>query len=84
MESIKEIFRIGRGPSSNHTMGPVRAAKIYKATRKRSAQPLQRNFSRRLVSLATKILQKPDRRSICFFKKSTVLAYLFLFLKQVR
>ena len=30
MESIKEIFRIGRGPSSSHTMGPVRAAKQYK------------------------------------------------------
>ena len=30
MESIKEIFRIGRGPSSSHTMGPVRAAKIYR------------------------------------------------------
>ncbi len=31
MESIKEIFRIGRGPSSSHTMGPVRAAKQYRA-----------------------------------------------------
>jgi L-serine dehydratase len=30
MESVKEIFRVGRGPSSSHTMGPVRAAKIYK------------------------------------------------------
>ena len=30
MESIKEIFRIGRGPSSSHTMGPVRAAKKYR------------------------------------------------------
>ncbi len=30
MESIKEIFRIGRGPSSSHTMGPARAAQIYK------------------------------------------------------
>jgi L-serine dehydratase len=30
MESIKEIFRIGRGPSSSHTMGPNRAAQIYK------------------------------------------------------
>ena len=29
MESIREIFRIGRGPSSSHTMGPVRAAKQY-------------------------------------------------------
>ena len=30
METIKEIYRIGRGPSSSHTMGPDRAAKIYK------------------------------------------------------
>ncbi len=30
MDSIKEIYRIGRGPSSSHTMGPVRAARIYK------------------------------------------------------
>ena len=30
MESIVEIFRIGRGSSSSHTMGPVRASKIYK------------------------------------------------------
>jgi len=29
MESIKEIFRIGRGPSSSHTMGPVIAAMRY-------------------------------------------------------
>ena len=30
METIREIFRIGRGPSSSHTMGPVRAAKQYR------------------------------------------------------
>lgn len=30
MESIKEIFRIGYGPSSSHTMGPQRAASIFK------------------------------------------------------
>lgn len=29
MKSIKEIYRIGRGPSSSHTMGPHRAATIY-------------------------------------------------------
>ncbi len=28
MESIKELFKIGLGPSSSHTMGPNRAAKI--------------------------------------------------------
>jgi len=31
MESIKEIYKIGRGPSSSHTMGPNKAAKIFKS-----------------------------------------------------
>jgi|GEM_PF-1622547 len=26
MESIREIYRIGQGPSSSHTMGPKKAA----------------------------------------------------------
>ncbi len=30
MESIKSLFRIGRGPSSSHTMGPDRAASLYR------------------------------------------------------
>lgn len=30
MESIKEIYRIGYGPSSSHTMGPRKAAQIFK------------------------------------------------------
>lgn len=29
METIKDIFRIGYGPSSSHTMGPQRAAKQF-------------------------------------------------------
>ncbi|MDL2265895.1 L-serine ammonia-lyase [Parabacteroides sp. OttesenSCG-928-G07] len=29
MESIRQIFRIGYGPSSSHTMGPRRAASIF-------------------------------------------------------
>lgn len=29
MESIKEIFKIGSGPSSSHTMGPKKAAEIF-------------------------------------------------------
>lgn len=29
MESISEIFRIGTGPSSSHTMGPRKAAQIF-------------------------------------------------------
>lgn len=29
MKSIKELYRIGTGPSSSHTMGPRKAAEIY-------------------------------------------------------
>ncbi|WP_275452272.1 serine dehydratase beta chain, partial [Segatella buccae] len=29
MESLKRIFRIGKGPSSSHTMGPQQAAQIF-------------------------------------------------------
>lgn len=29
MKSLKELYRIGRGPSSSHTMGPERAAKDF-------------------------------------------------------
>ena len=31
MESIKELYKIGRGPSSSHTIGPERACRIFKA-----------------------------------------------------
>jgi len=31
MKSLKELFRIGKGPSSSHTMGPYNAAKIFTA-----------------------------------------------------
>ena len=29
MKTIKELYRIGTGPSSSHTMGPRKAAEIY-------------------------------------------------------
>jgi len=29
MESIKDIYRIGHGPSSSHTMAPMRAARMF-------------------------------------------------------
>ena len=31
MESIKQIYRIGHGPSSSHTMAPMRAAQMFLA-----------------------------------------------------
>lgn len=30
MESLKELYRIGYGPSSSHTMGPRKAAELYR------------------------------------------------------
>lgn len=30
MNSIREIYKIGKGPSSSHTMGPERAAKLFR------------------------------------------------------
>ena len=30
MQSLKELFKIGNGPSSSHTMGPKRAAHMFK------------------------------------------------------
>src|SRR3712207_1224077 len=29
MDTLKELYKIGSGPSSSHTMGPQRAAKRY-------------------------------------------------------
>ena len=29
MLSIKELYRIGNGPSSSHTMGPKKAAELF-------------------------------------------------------
>ena len=31
MKSIRDIYKIGKGPSSSHTMGPERAAKLFLA-----------------------------------------------------
>ena len=30
MESLRELYRIGRGPSSSHTMGPSHAATLFR------------------------------------------------------
>lgn len=34
MQSLKELFKIGNGPSSSHTMGPKRAAEMFKEKNK--------------------------------------------------
>ena len=34
MKSLKELFKIGTGPSSSHTMGPRKAAELYRDSHK--------------------------------------------------
>ena len=29
MKSIRDVYKIGKGPSSSHTIGPERAAKLF-------------------------------------------------------
>ncbi|MGL5917374.1 MAG: serine dehydratase beta chain, partial [Culicoidibacterales bacterium] len=31
MQSLRQLYKIGRGPSSSHTMGPERAALSFQA-----------------------------------------------------
>lgn len=38
MESIREIYRIGHGPSSSHTMGPSHAATLFKQRNPQAAR----------------------------------------------
>ena len=38
MDSLKELFKIGNGPSSSHTMGPERAAKKFKEKNLKAAK----------------------------------------------
>jgi L-serine dehydratase len=40
MKSLKELYRIGKGPSSSHTMGPQKAAQIF-ANKHQDAQSFE-------------------------------------------
>ena len=52
MKSLTNLYRIGRGPSSSHTIGPERAALYFKGK-----NPDAEGFSERF----TVLLQKPAR-----------------------
>ena len=38
MTTVREIYKIGRGPSSSHTIGPERACKIFKSQNKNAGK----------------------------------------------
>ena len=46
MKSIRELYKIGKGPSSSHTIGPERAARRFRET-----HPDADAFQVRLLSL---------------------------------
>ncbi len=34
MQSLRELYKVGNGPSSSHTMGPKKAVELFKNTYK--------------------------------------------------
>ena len=38
MDSLRELFKVGNGPSSSHTIGPERAAKKFKEKNPKAAR----------------------------------------------
>ena len=53
MKSIKELYRIGTGPSSSHTMGPRKAAEIFLERHPEAASFKDRKSTRLNSSHAT-------------------------------
>ena len=49
MHSLKELYRIGKGPSSSHTIGPERACRLFK-----SENPTATSFTVRLFGSLAK------------------------------
>ena len=49
MHSLKELYRIGKGPSSSHTIGPERACRLFK-----SENPTATSFAVRLFGSLAK------------------------------
>ena len=69
MKSIREIYNIGYGPSSSHTMGPSRAAGLFLEKNPRSRK-VQGHTLRRCLALTgkghgtdsaiLKVIDRPD------------------------
>ena len=51
MQSIRELYKIGNGPSSSHTMGPKMAAEWFKKNNKEVESEFMLNFSINRLSI---------------------------------
>lgn len=77
MKSIREIYKIGKGPSSSHTMGPERAARLFLSRYPDATSfrvTLYGSLSKTGVGHGTdRVLQEilgADRTKITFFSES--------------
>ena len=59
MQSIKELFKIGNGPSSSHTMGPKRAVEMFK-----QINPTADKFKIKLYGSLALTGKGQDRKSV--------------------
>ena len=55
MKSLRELFKIGRGPSSSHTMGPMRAAQIF-SSEHRDAKSFQLTNNKYIILLIMNVI----------------------------
>lgn len=63
MESLRELYRIGTGPSASHTMGPSAAAAIFR-DRSKNASRFKVTLYGSLASTGKGHLTDVDRKSV--------------------
>ena len=63
MKSIREVFKIGRGPSSSHTMGPEKAVKLFKSEHPDAASYKVILYGSLAEELFSKALNPPHAKS---------------------
>ena len=67
MKSLKELFRIGKGPSSSHTMGPQMAAKIFLERNKKAKEYRKYN----LKDMIDLINDKEEVETVKYYETDT-------------
>src|SRR5947208_12579090 len=82
--SVFDIFKVGIGPSSSHTMGPMRAAREFALGLKRDGLiPATREIAVRLYgSLALTGVAGIDRKSTRLNSSHQIISYAVLCLKK--
>ena len=72
MQSIRTLYKVGKGPSSSHTMGPERAAKLFREMTPEAdryevilyGSPKPASATERIASSSTRLRPTPRRSSL--------------------